>query len=247
MAKPSRSEILVVCVATACAVVSFAVIFWKKWPDPQIFGTKGEWVGALASFAAALTAVAIAFWSHRRNTVASMMEGAFEVVAAEFVIRKAKSEATLFRLRVADSVKVLNDLDEKILAIDRKIEAAASIASPPPSAEELRDLDRWEEVYGHQRQLIIDAWARNFAPYVEPLQSQMATISHVKAAAFDPEIGLALVKAKALLRRIEGIAAVALTRTVLLENLDEILEYLVVVENGVANAERHITQMGRVH
>ena len=252
MVKPSRPEVLVVGVVAACAVASVAVMLWEKWPKPEVFGTKGEWVGALASFAAALTAVAIAFWSQRRNKIESMMEGAFEIVAADYVIRQIRGQTTVFRLHVKNHLTQLTTFNDQISQCEEQIEAAqeAQVLNPPESASPMNQLsisERKLEKLAYQRdEHSTKALARS-ASYAESLQTQTSTLSHVKMAAFDPAIGLAVVKVKALLRRSEGLAKLAATTSELLECLNEVLELLATVEAGLSAAERHIKQTGQGH
>lgn len=248
MVKPSRSEIMFAGVVASCIGAVLIVASWETWPNPTTFGTKGEWVSAITTFAAAATAIFLALWSRRHDKLDSMTDGAFELVAADFVIRKVKSEAQLFRYHLADSVNNLHQLDEKISALNSKIDAAEKEgASGAELAEKLRGLERFLEITENQRQQIVDGWGAKFGPRVELLQTQVATISHEKVAAFDAKIGLGLVKVKAFLRRSEGLAMTSITRTVLLEHLDQVLGFLEVVEGGVPTAEKHIEKLGRTH
>lgn len=248
MVKPSRSEIMFAGVVASCIGAVLIVASWETWPNPTVFGTKGEWVGAITTFAAAATAMFLALWSRRHDKLDSMTDGAFELVAADFVIRKVKSEAQLFRYHLADSVKNLHQLDEKISDLNSKIRAAELEGAPGAAlAEKLRSLERFLEITENQRQQISDGWGAKFRPRVELLQTQMATIPHEKVADFDARIGLGLVKVKALLRGSEGLAMVSITRTVLLEHLDKVLGFLEDAERGVPTAEKHIEEIGRTH
>lgn len=248
MMKPSRPEVFFGGMAVACVVACVAVFLWKKWPAPATFGTKGEWVGALATLAAALTAVAIAFWSHRRNKIDSMMEGAFEIVAADYVIRQIKGQADLFRLRLANYVAQLTNLDERLARYDQSVsDAQADQVEHPSNAaasfDRYVEAERMRERLEHQKDEHSAKAIQEFTGYVEALQTQTTTLSHVKMAAFDPAIGLAVVKVKALLRRSEGLVKLAATAPALLESLQEVLELLTTVEGGVHAAERHIKRI----
>ncbi|MGE8565217.1 MAG: hypothetical protein ACN6PV_02060 [Achromobacter sp.] len=245
MAKPGRPEVLVVGIALACAVASVAVACWKKWPDPQAFGTKGEWVGALASFAAALTAIAIALWSHRRNKIESMTEGAFEIVAADYVIRQVKARAELFRLQLTKYAELVAELDSRTSRCEQQMEAVQMDVSPP--------MDLIIGLESHYKGLVDKKNEEStkaiseFSGHMEYLQSQMATLSHVKMAAFDPAVGLAVVKAKALLQRSEGVVKMAAATTGLPECLNEVLEHLGIFEAAIPAAERHIKRIAEGH
>lgn len=252
MAKLSRPEVIFGVAALVCVVACVAVFMWKPWPPENAFGTKGEWVGALATLAAALTAAAIAFWSHRRNRIDSMMEGAFEIVAAEYVIRQIKGHASAFRLRLTSFVSLLAEINSRISQCDEMVDKAesAQVLNPSDASspyEQLVRAERQREKLEHKKDEESTNQMQEFAGYVELLQTQAATLSHVKMAAFDPAVGLAVVKAKALLRRSEGLVKMAATSPELLECLKKFLELLVIVEDGVSAAERHIKRIAKVH
>ncbi|WP_279211824.1 hypothetical protein [Achromobacter mucicolens] len=259
MAKLGRPEVLVVGMAIACAVASIAVAYWKNWPPAAEFGTKGEWVGALASFAAALTAIAIAFWSHRRTKIESMTEGAFEIVAADHVIRQVTARTELFKVERTSYAELAADLDGRFSRFEQQLEAAQMDADRPD--ELIYSLNTQFGLLSDKQMAESAKAISDFSGHMEYLQSQMATLSHVKMAAFDAEVGLAVVKIKALLLRNKGladrysedfmsnedIARMAATSPALRECLDEILEHLGIIEAAVPAAERHIKRIADGH
>ena len=263
MAKLGRPEVLVVGMAIACAVASIAVAYWKNWPPEAEFGTKGEWVGALASFAAALTAIAIAFWSHRRTKIESMTEGVFEIISVDYVIRQAKARAELFRIQLARHAELVSDLDSQISRCEQQMEAVQKDVNP--HHERIYSLNsRYDELWRKRSDESAKAIS-DFSGHMEYLQSQMATLPHVKMAAFDPEVGLAVVKVRALLLRKKGLvsrespvnnedfvsdealARIAATTPDLPACLNEVLRLLGVLESAIPAAERHIKRMAEDH
>ncbi|MGO4398427.1 hypothetical protein [Achromobacter sp. PAB15] len=241
MAKPTRPEVFFGGAAVACVVACVAVFLWKKWPEPATLGTKGEWVGALATLAAALTAVAIAFWSHRRNKIDTMMEGAFEIVAAEYVMRQIKGQASVFHRRLTRFIAQLADINSQIARCDQIVNESQSahVMSPSDAASSFDKLVRAESqrpALEHKKDEDSTRAMHEFAGYVESLQAQAATLSHVKMAAFDPAVGLAVVKAKALLRRSEGLVKMAATTSDLLECLNKVRDLLGIFEAAIPAA-----------
>lgn len=252
MIKPSRPEVFFGGAAIACVVACVGVLLWKKWPQAATLGTKGEWVGALATLAAALTAVAIAFWSQRSNKIDSMMEGAFEIVAGEYVVRQIKGHANAFRFEVTKYIEQLAQFDSQISRAEQQKSAAQSVnvAAYPDAASQIDRIvgaERMLEKLEYEKANFLTERVKVFAVNVETLQTQTAALSHVKMAAFDPAIGLAAVKAKALLRRSEALIHLGATSPALLDCITEVIGHLAVVEAGVAAAERHIKRMGENH
>lgn len=245
MVKPSRPEVFFGCAAVACVVASVAVFLWKKWPDPGTFGTKGEWVGALATLAAALTAVAIAFWSQRRGKIDSMVDGAFEIVAADYLIGQLKARAELFRLQLTKYVELVTELKNLVSRCEQQIEAAQKDVNAPMDL--IVGLESHYKSLTYRQNEESAKAISNFSGHVEYLQSQIATLSHQKMAGFDPAAGLAVVKVKALLRRIEGLIQLGATDPALLQGVTDIIVLLQRVQVGVTTAERHIKNLGENH
>jgi len=243
-------------IVAGTAIVVVLGLMAILWPDFRSFignpSTAG-WAAALGTFAAAIVSLYVAFWARKADRLDAMTDGAFELVAAGYAVQQMRGQVQYMHVRVLDLITRIAKQDARIenlqqqIAEAQEVQISASTSNPEARAERVRkhgtDISNLEM----RKSALSDEWNDKLGPLAESLQAQIANVSHIKIAVFCPASGLAIVRTKAMFRRIEALSQSVNFRVELADEVQAALTQLSVVEVGVEKAERHIARIQATH
>src|SRR5690606_28821576 len=163
---------------------------------------------------------------------------------ADYLVSKMQNETRLFSARLTERNRTLDEIERRIDSFRQEVERiesseADTLTNAEQAAQRLEWLERRIEVSEWRSRDLTAEWGAEFGPYSELLESQLMQISHVRAAAFNPAAGLAVIRAKAMARRLNSLVRSHTVRKPLAEDLAETLTQLSAIGAYVDSAEQY--------